>query len=164
MHQQIADNDTLPVMMCVRHSRAHQVGGGKRAQDGPALAHVYCLRYSGWRQALKKQELKNTLFWWGGCPCGFVIAITIRGPDRFTEREGRREGKVCYSTRYTKGGNRERKRCGCLAVCLSALFPLSSLLNQPLVLPLCPPPTASSVQSSADSGQEPLRLSELSAR
>lgn len=87
------------------------------------LARVYCWLDSGWRRALKKQELKNTLFWWGGCSCGFVIAITIRGPDRFPVREGRREEKVCYSTLCTKGENRGGKRCGCLAMCLSALFP-----------------------------------------
>ena len=41
-------------------------------------------------------------------------------------REGRGGGrkKVCYSTRYTKRGSMERKRCGRLAACLSALFSL----------------------------------------
>lgn len=143
--------------MCARRPEGNQVEK-KKAQDGPALARVYCLRYSGWRQALKKQELKNTLFWWGGCSCGFVIAITIRGPDRFTEREGRREEKVCYSTRNTKGGNRERERDVGAWQCVCLPF----FLFSPSLPTSCSTPPPPSIQSTADSDQESLKVSEWS--
>lgn len=141
-----AHNDTLYLrMMCLRRPGVNQVGEKKKVRRGPALARVYCLRDSGWRQALKKQELKNTLFWWGGCFCGFVIAIAIRGPDRFPGREGRRGEKgMLFHTVHKGREQTERKRCGCLAVCLSAPFPPFSLLLSALSTP--------SIQATADSG------------
>ena len=114
-------------------SESHENRKKKRA---PASARVYCLRYSGWRQALKKQELKNTLFWWGGCSCGFVIDITIRGPDRSAERggEGRREEKgMLFHTvhKEREHGEKEMWALGSVSVC--PFFP--SFTNF-LVLPL----------------------------
>lgn len=114
---------------------------------------VYCLRCSGWRQALKKQELKNTLFWWGGCSCGFVIAITIRGPDRLTEleaegvveeEEGGRKRYVIPHATQREGTERERKRKRDVGawqcVCLPLFFPyLLTNLSLPPIPPHPPP-------------------------
>lgn len=59
----------LTMTLCTWRDAAS--GRLRKARRGAASRwpRVYCLWFSGWRQALKKQQLKNTLFW---C-CGFVI-------------------------------------------------------------------------------------------
>lgn len=106
----------------------------KKKKAAPSSARVYCLRYSGWRQALKKQELKNTLFWWGGCSCGFVIDITIRGPDRSAERGGEEGGKryVIPHGTQREGAWRERDVGAWQRVCLPFFPSFTSFLVLPL--------------------------------
>lgn len=72
-----AHNDTLYLrMMCFRRPEVNQAGGEKNA----ALARVYCLRDSGWRQALKKQELKNTVVLVGRLLLWFCNRHHYQGP------------------------------------------------------------------------------------
>lgn len=147
IHPASAHNDTLYLSTMWRER-------GVPASPPPSTRPgVYCLRCSGWRQALKKQELKNTLFWWGGCSCGFVIAITIRGPDRLTEleaegvveeEEGGRKRYVIPHATQREGTERERKRKRDVGawqcVCLPLFFPyLLTNLSLPPIPPHPPP-------------------------
>lgn len=63
-------------------------------KEAPHWPVVIVYGAPGGARRWKKQELKNTLLWWAGCSCGFVIASTIRGPDRLPENHGR--GKKRY--------------------------------------------------------------------
>lgn len=44
-------------MMCACFPGVNQLE--KNVEDGLTLARVYCLRYSGWRQVLKKTEAEK---------------------------------------------------------------------------------------------------------
>lgn len=85
-------------MMCRRRPEVNQVpeswGGWGVKKKKAQLARVYCLCDCWWRQALKKRQLRNALFWWGWRLLQwvfflfFVIAAAIRRPDRFPGKAG----------------------------------------------------------------------------
>lgn len=141
-------NDTLYLRWCASPPEWLR---WRKARGSLTLASVYCLWYSGWRQPLKKTAAEKHFVLVGRLLLRFCNHHHYQTPRSLYKEGGKGEVKgMLFHTVHKSMGQKARKRCGCLAVCLSALFPP------------CSSPSTPSFSPTADSGQESPRLPEQS--